>query len=287
VNSRLLLAAIAVALVAGPVSAGAPPPPRTAAQKFAGSAVVVTGKVTAIEKDTVDAPSPYAGAKDKVTYKIAVVKIDSKLAGADNLTHIKIGFIPPAKPNPNVKLPPRVGLPLVELKEGSELLLFLAKHPTAEFYLITAMNQPVELSTEPGKRQLEEAKKIATILADPLKALKSDKPEVRAEAAATLIAKYRTYPELAANSEWVPVEAEESKLVLKALAEGDWGAARRPGPTPVATAFYQLGLTEKDGWKPPVTKPGEDFIAANKGAFAKWLDGPGKDYQLKKLAPKK
>ena len=36
--------------------------------------------IEAVEKGTVDATSPYPGAKDKVAYKVAVVKIDGALA---------------------------------------------------------------------------------------------------------------------------------------------------------------------------------------------------------------
>src|SRR5947207_3236199 len=102
----------------------APPQP---AQMALTTPVIVTGKVTAIEKDTVDATSPYVGSKDKVAYKVAVVKIDSALAGANNLTHIKIGFIPPAKVDPNAPAPApggirpairRPGFQAPELKEG-------------------------------------------------------------------------------------------------------------------------------------------------------------------------
>lgn len=284
-HRTLLLAAAAVAVVAGSATAGAPAPQRTTPQKFAGSQVVVSGKVTAIEKDTVDADSPYGGAPNKIAYKIAVVKIDTKLAGAENLTHIKVGYIPPAKPNPNAKIPPRLGLPL-EPKEGQELLLFLCKHPSAEFFLIPSLSQPVELGAEPGKQQLEQAKKFAAIVADPVKALKSDKIEARTEAAAAMIAKYRAYPEFATKSEWVSVPAEESQLVLKALAEADWGA-RNTGPSAAMNAFFQLGLTDKDGWKNPVTKPGENYFTSHKDAYVKWLDGPGKDYQVKKIVAKK
>lgn len=283
---NLLLAAVAVVALAAPVRAGAPAPPPSPVHKFAGAVVVVTGKVTAIEKDTVDASSPYVGAKDKVVYKVAVVKIDDKLTGAANLTHIKIGFVPP---DPNA--PPARGSggvirqrePVPELKEGQQVLVYLSKHPTADFYVMPYRNLPADLGTESGKRELEQIKKFAAATAEPMKGLKSDKAETRAETAALLLTKYRSYPVLAEKVEEVSVGADENKLILKAIAEGDWsGRSGFSGPP----AFYLLNLAEKDGWKPPVPKPGDNFNALLKETYIKWLDGPGKDYQIKKIVPK-
>jgi hypothetical protein len=77
-------------------------------QRALSAEVVIVGKVTAIEKDMVEA-LPFPQSPNKVSYKVAVVKIETGLAGAANITHVKIGFIPPAKPNPNVQ-PPAVGI---------------------------------------------------------------------------------------------------------------------------------------------------------------------------------
>ena len=288
-NRDLLVAALAVAVFAGPVLGGAPAPPPSTFQKFSAAEVLVTGKVTAIEKDTVDATSPYAGAKDKVTYKVAVVKIDGALAGANNLTHIKVGFVPP---DPNA--PPLRGSggvirqrePVPILKEGQEMLLFLVKHPTADFHVMGYRNMPADISTEAGKKELDTVKKFTAVLADPMKGLKSDKAEVRAETAMIVVMKYRTYPTFETKIEEVAIPADESKLLLKGLAEADWDG-RAGGPTHPLYAYYQLGLTAKDGWQEPVAKPGVDFNTLMKEAFAKWLAGPGKDYQIKKVVPKK
>lgn len=299
---KLLL--VAAALVTGVGPAGAlmiairPVPQRAATAE-----AVVVGKVTAIEKDAVEALPPYPGAKDKVAYKVAVVKIDSALSGAQNLTHIKIGFLPPAVPvpppagpQPKPIRPIRPGFQVPELKEGQEMLFFLAKHPSADFYVIPNMSAPVDVKTDAGKKELEAVKKVTEVLADPMKGLKSDKPDVRLTAATTMVTKYRAYPDAGGEVDQVAIGAEESKLILKTIAESDWSNKVRPGAdfsaSPV-NAFYQLGLTEKDGWKQPVfprPQPGQppvDFNAVTKAAFVKWLDGPGQDYQIKKVVSKK
>ena len=57
-------------------------------------------------------------------------------------------------------------------------------------------------------------------------------------------------------------------------------------PAP-SNLFYMLGLTTEDGWAPPKPQPGADFNEELRKAFAKWLDGPGKDYRINKMVKKK
>jgi hypothetical protein len=270
--------------------------------------VIVTGKVTTIEKDTVDAASPYAGATDKVVYKVAVVKIDKALVGADNLTHIKIGFVPPPPMDPNPPAAPPGGIrpgirrriPMPELKVDQESVFFLAKHPTADFYVLVPLSEPIDIKTDDGKKQLEIVAKAVEAVADPMKGLKSDKADVRLNTAAKLITRYRAYPVLGGETEQVAIPAEESKLILKTLADADWKANAGPAPgNPGAAApnpyaaFAQLGLTDKDGWTPPqfppqpAGAPPVDYIGLQKEAFVKWLAGAGKDYAIKRVVAKK
>lgn len=306
----LLAAAVAVAaiVVADNAASGMRIAMRLPAQRAISAEVVVVGKVTAIEKETIDAQL-FAGAKDKVAHKVAVVKIQTNLAGADNMTHIKIGFIPepPAPPvqpiNPVpvrpggpavVPIRPRPGLQTPVLKEGQEMLFFLVKHPSANFYVMARMSPPIDVATDAGKKDLESVKKVTELLADSMKGLKSDKADVRAETAAALVLKYRTFPEFGGEVDQVAIGAEESKLILQILADADWKGLRlTPGLPSAQQAFFQLGLVDgKDGWKTPMfprPQPGQppvDFVAVQKDTFVKWLAGPGKDYQIKKIVPK-
>ncbi|MCS6867032.1 MAG: hypothetical protein RMJ56_12400 [Gemmataceae bacterium] len=268
-----------------------PAPGQMAAQ----SPVVLTGKVTKIEEKEVEAPTPFHGAKEKQKYKIAVVKVDSVLAGAERLQEVRIGFIPPPKVDPNQPVRPRPpigrpGLGQTELKPGQERLFFLAQHPHADFYIIPNMSIPIDITTAEGKKQLDEVKKVTAVLADPRKALQSDQADVRAEAAAIMVMKYRAYPLFGGEVDQVPINAEESQLILKALADAEWKDTRFGQLSPLQ-AFYQLGLTEKDGWIQPmiVTVPGQpapDFNAIMKDAYTRWLATAGKNYRIKKFVPK-
>jgi hypothetical protein len=310
----LLCSAFVAALVGlsvGPVLARVIMRPQQPDRLALTTPVVVTGKVTSIEAATVDAPSADGGTTDKVAYKVAVVKLDKALVGADNVTHVRIGFVPPAAPNANPgpgpggirpgRGPLRPGIPLPELKAGQESLFFLAKHPTADFYVMPRFSPPIDIAADAGKKQLDEVVKALAVVADPLKGLKSDKADVRLDTAAKLLTKYRAYPVFGGEVDEVAVPADESKLILKVIAAADWKGAAPAGPigrpglaAPNGLqAFYQLGLTDKDGWQPPQfpqPQPGAppvDFVAIQKEAFVKWLDGPGKDYVVKKVVEKK
>jgi hypothetical protein len=277
---------------------------RTPAQRALASEVVVVGKVTAIEKELVDLP-PFPGAPTSVGHRVAVVKIETNLAGAANITHLRIAFVPPAKPA--VDPPPGAGrpvrrvrgsLPGLALTEGQEMLFFLIKHPNGEFYVMSGMSPPMEINGEAGKKELATIKKITETIAEPMRGLKSDKPSVRGETAAIMVMKYRSYPETAREVEQLPINVEESKLILRALAEAEWPRDGRgvPGASNVVTpyaAYLSLGLTEQDGWKQPALPkaqagvPPPDYTAIQKDAFKEWLASAGKDYVIKKFVAKK
>jgi len=286
-----LAAAVAALVLATPVEAKRAIRLFTPLEKLVRADAVVVGKVSAIEKDTIEAtPSP--DVKDKQTYKVGVIKIETGLVGAANITHVKVAFIPPPPVDPNAPaLPPGRGrFGPVYLTEGMEGLFYLTKHHSGEFYIINPIMAPAEAKDEGYKEQVALAKKGAAVLTDPMKALKADKADDRSFAAIMLIGKYRSYPENVAGDkvENAKVPADESKLVLKALSEANWkGDPNDPTAPNAYQAFSQLGLNDKDGWKYPMVKAGEDFIAKTKEAFTAWLTGAGKDYQLNRFVVKK
>lgn len=285
------VALLAVALLAvGPAFARmAPFPP--AAQRAVTADVVVVGTVTAVEKEAVEV-SPAPGAPGKVTYKLAVVKVDLPLAGADTLTHLKVGFVPAASPaDPaglgRAPLPRRGAGP--ELKEGDRYVFFLIRHPGGNFYAMPFLSPPVDAKGENGKAELAEVRRALDVVADPKKALTAGKPDDRAFAAALLVTRYRTAPETGGEVTEVPLPAEESRLILKGLADGDWKQGNRFNTVSPLTAFLRLGLTPQDGWTPPTAVPGQpfEFATATRTAFGTWLDGAGRDYRVKRLVAKK
>ena len=273
--SRFLLVASALLIVAGPARADRIAPVTGFAERALRAQVVVIGKVTAIEKDAVDARL-HPGVDTKLPYKIAVVKVETGLAGAAGLTHIKVGFSSSRRYE-------------ITLTEGQECLFFLVKHHEGPFHIMPYMTPPLDKKADNFKQHVEEVKKVLATVADPAKALAVEKAEDRFAAATAIVFKLRTLPEEShKGSESVLLTADESRPILKALAEGAWRADRRFELTLNGyRSFTLLGLTEGDGWKPPPPKAGEDFVEQARAAYIKWLDGPGKDYRIKKLVPKK
>ena len=288
---RFLGVLSAALLAASPAAAKLVMAAKPPAQRAVTADAVVVGTVTAVEPAEVEA-APFPGAEEKVKFKVAVVQVKDALAGAKGLTHIKVGFVPPAAPPAGTGgIRRRPGLLPPELKEGQEFLFFLAKHPDAGFYVMPNMSPPLDATDAGAKAEVEAAKKALAVVADPLKALKAEKAEDRHAAAVALLGKYRSYPDFGGEVEEGPISAEESKLILKGLAEGDWGKFRRDQPNPMQ-AFFSLGLSEADGFAPPNPQPAApgqpvDINALHKKAFEAWRAGPGKDYVVKRVTPKK
>jgi hypothetical protein len=277
---RLVLAILGILALGAPVRADRIAPIAQPVERALRVPVVVVGKVTAIEKDTVDA-ALYPGATQKVAHKVAVVKVETNLAGAENITHLKVGFVPASAGL-------RRGPENPELKEGQEWLFFLVKHHGGEFHAIPYMTPPVESKAESFKADVDAVKKVLALVADPAKALKAEKAADRFNAAVAIVTRFRTPPEGATgDTEAVALTADESRPILKALAEGEWKLLPGRPELNGYSAFARLGLTDADGWKPPKLEPGKDFGEQMRQAFIKWLDGPGKDYRIKKLVPKK
>jgi hypothetical protein len=280
---RTLAVTVALLAFAAPAFAGAPAPIPHPIERAFRAPVVVVGKVTSIEKDTVDA-APYPGLP-KVAHKVAVVKIETNLAGAAGLTHLKVGFVPPAKPDPKAKRDPRER-PAPDLKEGQEMLFFLTKHADGAFYAMPNMLFPVDAKAADYKAQVEAVTKALAAAADPAKALAAEKAEDRFHAALALVTKYRLF-EGTRDVEAVPIAADENRLILKALAEGDWSFDPRGVRLNGFIAVYRLGLSEADGWKAPGGKQGEEYHETMRKAFVAWVNGPGKEFRIKKFVPTK
>jgi hypothetical protein len=278
---RFLLVASALFIFALPARADRMAPIAKPTERALRSPVVVVGKVTAIEKDPVD-EALYPGAPQKVPHKIAVVKVETNLVGAENVTHLKVGFVPAGAGG-------RRGPENPDLKEGEEWLFFLTPHHSGSFQAIPYLTPPVNSTDGTFKADVEAVKNILAVVADPAKAFKAEKAEDRFAAAIAIIYKLRTPPTWSAKGyEPVALTADESRPILKALAEGSWKATRTSDDGLGGYAsFARLALTEADGWKPPAVQAGQDFFEQTRQAYAKWLDGPGKDYRIKKYVAKK
>lgn len=279
--SRYLFVPLVALVVAVPAEAKRAPAPPPVSRALRADAVFV-GKVTAVEKDTVDL-AQHAGDPMKVAHKLAVLKVETPLAGVTGTTHVKVAFVPPPPPGSR---PVRSGMPAAVPTEGQEALFFLTKHHTGDVYTIGWSFAPVDAKDAAFKAEVENAKRALAVVADPMKGLKVEKQAERFFAATALVTKYRSHPEGADDVESVKIPAEESQLILKALAEQkDWAAVGAVGSG--TQVMHMLGLTEADGFRPILARQPGDINAQFRDFFVKWLDGAGKNYQLSRIVAKK
>jgi hypothetical protein len=256
-----LLVAVAGGLgclaLAAPASATfIPPSPEPVPVRVALADAVVVGTVVRLADKTVSVP---AGQGLQAEYKVAIVKVTEGLQGAETSKEIRVGFIPPP---PRPAQPPRPGglvfgqMPNTspQLTPGLEGCFFLNKVPGTDCYTASLLGAVVEKKSREFRTALVDARRAAKLLADPRAGLTSRSAPERFLTASLLVHRYRT-PQGRKKTE--PIDAEESKLILKALAESDWSAQR---PVPGVPALFmgnphlvimQLGAGEKDGWVQP------------------------------------
>ena len=238
------------------------------------SDIVVIGKVTELDKESVEAKA-HPGATEKTKFTIATVKIETDIRGAKNLTHVKVGFYPGSSgTGGSYKFP--------VLKQDDEVCVFLIKHPDSHFYIFPPLAPPIPV-TENSKAVMDRLKQSAAVFNDPANALKSDKVEVRTEAACFLLMQY-LYSHPGRELTRVAVPLVESQVILKALAEADWIKTDQefdPG-----RIFANLGITGHAKFAKIQPKPGEDFKQLWRTEFRRWLPVDGKDFQIEKFVPK-
>jgi hypothetical protein len=270
---------LATAAVAYPVSFAirfSPLPERVATAD-----AVVVGKVTGIEDKTVSAePSPGA---TKVEYEVAVVKVEDALLGGKGLTHIKVGMVKPPAGRPIIRpggyAPPKLNV-------DQEGVLFLSKHPTESFYILQGAQGFINKANNDNyEKELATVKQCAKLLADPKAGLNSKKAEERALTASMLVIRYNTpHP---GETKREPISAEESKLILNGLADGDWTKANDVYDLSPQWGFNRLGVTEKDGWTWRPT-PGIPVGANDQADAAKaWLKSHADTYRVQRYVSDK
>ncbi len=130
-------------------------------------------------------------------------------------------------------------------------------------------------------------KTVKDVTADPIKALKSKSQKERQFAAALLIQKYRTYT---GSQEQVAIPAEESKLIMKAIANADWDQNKyrsnyMMNPFSLVSRIGVRMYGNNADIKIPNRKRGEDYRkwqAQRNAIIKKWVQDNANTYQIKK-----
>jgi hypothetical protein len=267
VLTGLAILALTLPARAGTIAADAVPLPN----RVATADSIVVGKVTAFEDKMVPA-APFPGAKNKTEYKIAVITISDALLAPKGATTMRLGFVP---------IPPGVAVspPPLQPAVGLEGCFFLTKHGEADFYLAPGQLQFINKNNANFDKDVALIKRCIKILEAPNAALKSKNAEERFLAAAMLVAQYRTRKSPNAATE--PIDAEQSKLILQALASADWTLTTDITQLSPLMVLYRLPLTAKDGWTPP-----NDPKA--RAAYAQqWLKDHADTYRIQRFVDQK
>jgi hypothetical protein len=282
---RALLASTALLAVVTSAQAMRIAPP-SLPQRVATSEMVVIGKVVGFEDKTVEA-ARFPGDMEKGRYMVAIVKVDEGLLGAKDIKEVRVGFIPPVvtpptpQPGPGVVRPGIRRAPQVQLFKDQEVCLFLAKHPEGGFYYAPAYYDVIQKKDNANfDKDAAEIRRCTGLLGDPKAGLEAKDPQDRFLTAGMLVLSYRSVRPFTAPGvrQQEPIDAAQSKAILKVLAAADWTTTNQPifRFTP-QTVFSNLGLTETDGWKPP-----QDFKQFPDEA-KKWLNANADSYRIQRF----
>jgi hypothetical protein len=269
-------------------------------QRVGQAECIVVGKVTAIADKTVAALS-YPGAQQKSEYKVATLKISKILTGVKGLTEIKVGYLAPVKvvpqpgggPGGGIRpgIRPPIGRPFIQpsLSVGQEGLWFLAKHFDGDFYIVSGYPMaPVDKKDKDFDKDVKLTQQCLKLLAKPMPGLKSKEASERLLTVSLLMDRYRTVkPGMKFPYKTKAIGKDESKLILKTIADADWTKPEEKYKVYATNLFYRLGLQATDGWTQLKFAPGQNYTQVLQDAFKEWLKDKGKDYKVQQYVAEK
>jgi hypothetical protein len=258
--------------------------PQPIPNRVATAEIIVVGKITAIEEKTVMAKR-FPGDPNKTEHKIALIQVADNLKGPKGLTTIRLGFVPPPPP------PPQPGQPVLFRKPfrgytpavGQEACFFLTKNVEGDFHVTTMYFDVVDKKTPNYDKDVALIKRCTKLLDNPTASLKSKDAEDRLITAAMLVIRYRTpAPGTQTPPKTEPIAADESKLILQALASSDWSQRQALTQLSPQMVIGRLNLTAKDGWMPPAFK---DYVKEFPPYAQKWLKEHEGSYRIQRFVP--
>jgi hypothetical protein len=243
-------------------------------EKVARADIILKGRVDALEDTDVEVPLA-KGSEERVAYRVAVVKVNDVIHGDKEIREIRVAFA--AHPN-DKKDRPRVPAELQPLRVGEKGLMFLKKHPREKFFVHFALfGGYIPGEGDKLAAEIEQVRRFTRILEKPVEALRAENADDRYLAVTMLITHYRSPGAEGGKEE--ATDAEESKLLMKGLAEADWkdrtDSIYPPHP---AELFAKLGVTKADGFE---AKSFRD-IQAGYDYIRTWVRGNQDKYRLKR-----
>jgi len=246
------------------------PPPGP--NRVAKSDAVIVGKVIAMEPQDRDV--------EQTKYRIAVVQVNEALRGVKDAKTVRVGFIPPpaagGKPGPIG----RPGFRGVQLQDGQDGLFLLTKHGKENFYTLGGpIGYFISSENNPDfAKEVQAVNTITRLMDDPKAALKSKDAEERLVGTALLLEMYRSFRGPGQPRE-EKIDAEESKQILKVMAEANWKnesphGSLRPN---LPMMFNLLGVGPKEGFRP---QPNTDY----QQQVQNWLRENAETYRIQRFA---
>jgi len=239
-------------------------PKESVAQKVAFADCAVLGKITAIQ----DKPAQGNGEMRGREFTIVDVEIKESLYGAKDKKQIRLGFPIFAKPGAKPGLAVgQIGY-FCGLRDGQN-----------DFYIVPAGCSWAEKDPDVEK-DLKAARRLCRLLENSEEGLKSTDVDDRLLTAYMLVLRNCYAPwrrGMVGKAE--PIDAEQSKRILLALAEGDWKKNRREARDAVAA----LQLSVKFGAPPLKDFPPEGGEKQWVAAAKQWLKQNAETYRIHQL----
>ena len=260
-----MMAAVAAVAVSTAEARIAMPPPGPF--RVVNSDAVFVARVTGIEPADIEV--------DKQKYRVGVAQVSEIITGLKAGTKtVRIAFMVVDPNGPRLSRQP----PSVEV--GQQGLFMLHKLGATEMLMAPNPGYFIAADLTNFKAEVDEAKKAGAIVQNPVAALKSKDSKEQLFGVQVLVRRYREVPP-GVNPEKLkmePIDAEESKLILSAIAAADWNASGRGATISPMQFWAQLGVTEKDGWKQPMP-----FDLKTTGeAVRAWVRMHGDSYRIQR-----
>jgi hypothetical protein len=252
--------------------------------------LVLIGKVADIEPDLLMVEQTPGAAK--VAYMVANVQIQEALLGGKGVTHVRVAY------TSNVQTPyvNRGGLKRIRARssypvsngliQGQEACFLLKRVPGSDCYALAGPQ--LDTSDSTYTNELAGVKKILKAIGNPMEALRSKETGDRQLAACALLLHYRggSAPNAPMANEAIPTE--QSKLILQALGEMNWGENPfdQNGVLSLQNVFWLLEVSDKNGWKQPQPKDDEDYNTVMTDAVSKWIKENAGKFPIQRLVPK-
>lgn len=275
---RQNVAALGVFLVwAGSATAYTSIPELGVPEKMGFATYVGVGKITAIDDEPVQVRL-HPKHNWEALILVADVQITRNIYGLEKQKTLRLGFWnSPLSKEPGKK---------PALSIGQEGLFFAVKHYKENFCVVVLPGGFIDKRSPDFDKESTEAGRCGELLTRPLDGLKAKEAGERFLTAFMLLARYNdptafhyNHPDAMQKDE--PIDAEESKLILQALAETDWAADDPKTKWRPLQAYNRLG---GQGGAPPPRLSGFDSPQELEAA-KKWLHENAETYRISKLVP--